>query len=164
MCEVCGKQFVGDKIRSHARTHNEQAYTYQCTDCDKKFRSNLQLVQHQHVHTGVKSFQCDHCERQFAKRSSLIAHERQCHTLETPYECAHCGVRFHTREKLNAHVKKTHPIKQEIKTEVVKEEPQLLVYENQLPPPPPTLVVEATAPLPTVVQSPRTVTLSFHNF
>lgn len=40
---------------------------------------SVQLIQHMHVHDGIKTFKCDICDRAFAKQDSLRLHKKKQH-------------------------------------------------------------------------------------
>lgn len=171
LCEVCGKRFdTVDQLKAHSRSHSDHR-PHGCTfaGCDKRFRSSLLLMQHQHVHTGIKAFCCAQCDRKFAKRSSLVAHERQIHTNETPYECSSCAQRFHTREKLKTHLKNSHQSQRPAATPASTTLLQQLEQPQPEPQPPleaPQMTVYQLV-APTMVEPTTgacTVTLSFSSF
>ncbi|KAM4642517.1 uncharacterized protein O3C94_016822 [Discoglossus pictus] len=79
---------------------------FACTDCERAFTCNANLVKHQRVHTGEKPFVCSDCGKCFTTNSNLKDHRRT-HTGEKPFPCSECGKCFSWLSSLNEH-KKTH--------------------------------------------------------
>ncbi|XP_075698116.1 uncharacterized protein LOC142663398 [Rhinoderma darwinii] len=100
---------------------------FKCTECDKYFLSNSQLVLHQRSHSRQRSlsfaekgnvvqmgkipgskgtFQCTECGKQFLEKGKLARHMKS-HTGEKPYACSQCDKRFLENWKLMRH-QKTH--------------------------------------------------------
>uniref|UniRef100_A0A8C4U4F6 Zinc finger protein 408 n=1 Tax=Falco tinnunculus TaxID=100819 RepID=A0A8C4U4F6_FALTI len=49
---------------------------FQCTQCDKAYRTKRDLQEHQVLHTGRRPFSCEQCGKAFARRPSLRIHRK----------------------------------------------------------------------------------------
>ena len=47
---------------------------FKCDECDKTFRTQLELQSHMGRHTGVKPFKCDICDKEFISTITFKRH------------------------------------------------------------------------------------------
>lgn len=47
---------------------------FKCDECDKTFRTQLELQSHMGRHTGVKPFRCDICDKEFISTITFKRH------------------------------------------------------------------------------------------
>nr|XP_055073192.1 zinc finger protein 883-like [Misgurnus anguillicaudatus] len=106
-CEKCGKNLFAptSTINNHMKTHSDEKL-FHCSECNKYFSNNGNLVAHKRTHTGEKPYKCPHCEKRFSNPSYIKIHVRL-HTNERPYQCSECGKTFTVLESLKSH-KRTH--------------------------------------------------------
>ena len=50
--------------------------TFQCTQCDKKFKKQTHLNQHSLTHEGTRQWECDVCKKTFTTKYFLKKHKR----------------------------------------------------------------------------------------
>uniref|UniRef100_A0A8C5MY45 C2H2-type domain-containing protein n=1 Tax=Leptobrachium leishanense TaxID=445787 RepID=A0A8C5MY45_9ANUR len=129
-CNVCGKLFTQySNLVRHKRIHtgvknkcstdplglipcisstesSKKKTPFKCSECEKCFSKNANLIVHQRVHTGEKPYNCNVCGKLFTRSSALLRHKRF-HTGENPFTCPKCGKCFTRASNLASH-KRTH--------------------------------------------------------
>ena len=78
---------------------------FKCTECDKGFKSNSEMIVHIRRHTGERPFQCTTCRKAFVSKPVLKRHHIQMHSAVRPFECKRCDKAFTTKYDLNEHIK-----------------------------------------------------------
>ncbi|XP_073540678.1 uncharacterized protein [Phyllobates terribilis] len=105
-CSDCQKCFSRNAdLLKHQRAH-AQEQSIICSDCGKSFAKNSMYVRHQRSHTGEKPFSCSECGKSFSVSAHLITHQR-IHTGEKPFACSDCGKSFNQKASLIKH-RRTH--------------------------------------------------------
>ncbi|KAM4640696.1 uncharacterized protein O3C94_015283 [Discoglossus pictus] len=101
-CSECQKSFKSSSgLFKHLTVHNEEKLLT-CLECGKQFSYKSDLFAHQRIHTGEKPFICSECGNTFARNSNLVRHLR-IHTGEKPFICSVCGKGFAANEHLLTH-------------------------------------------------------------
>ena len=80
--------------------------TFDCDQCDKKYRANKDLTIHKRIHSGETPFVCQTCSKGFRSGSLLRAH-MQTHG-DKKHTCEFCGRLFLRRTSLLSHKKLVH--------------------------------------------------------
>lgn len=76
LCTCCGESFASkNSMQLHVKHKHENERNYKCTLCPKTFFRNMDLLNHQGVHTKVASFQCDKCPKRFKAYRNLDRHQ-----------------------------------------------------------------------------------------
>ncbi|CAL4114333.1 unnamed protein product, partial [Meganyctiphanes norvegica] len=71
----------------HLKTHFGEK-PYQCSQCDKTFMKNSDLITHLKTHTVEEPYQCSHCDKIFMNTGDLITHINT-HTVENLCQYKH---------------------------------------------------------------------------
>ncbi|XP_055608473.1 zinc finger protein 700-like isoform X2 [Uranotaenia lowii] len=96
-----------------------QVLKYQCTNCDRGFRSKYDLEDHdRYIHQKLPGAVCKLCGKGFRSRSSLRKHHLT-HTRNFPFACHSCDKAFRDNCLLQKHLEKRHPPEATVAGEVV---------------------------------------------
>ena len=99
-CEICGKSYRNNRIRSrHMQTHSDNR-PYQCGVCQKSFFRKEYLISHSRVHSGDKPYSCEICGKYFAYSSAKRSHMKLHQTK--PYSCSTCFNNFTSADCLTS--------------------------------------------------------------
>jgi len=103
-CDRCEKKFNSSHgLEVHSRrTHLDQQRPYECTQCHKTFGHLVSLEHHKLTHQQERSFECNQCGKRF-KRSSTLSTHLLIHSDTRPYPCQYCGKRFHQKSDMKKH-------------------------------------------------------------
>ncbi|KAG7319548.1 hypothetical protein KOW79_016691 [Hemibagrus wyckioides] len=113
-CFYCNMEFPSAAVlRRHWRIAHGKERCYVCGVCNKAFKRQTHLKEHEFVHTNGPSlssqkprvFKCFSCDKAFAKPSQLERHIRT-HTGERPYKCVQCDKAFNQKSALHIHTVK----------------------------------------------------------
>uniref|UniRef100_A0A4W5NYG2 C2H2-type domain-containing protein n=1 Tax=Hucho hucho TaxID=62062 RepID=A0A4W5NYG2_9TELE len=109
-CTFCEEIFSqGMDLKSHySRTHQftgpNESTPYQCSVCQRLFRTQYTLTIHERIHTGEKPFLCAECGKGFRSEKLLQSHSKS-HVEGKPHACSTCGKRFQRKELLKQHMR-----------------------------------------------------------
>jgi len=109
-CSQCEKSFItAYRLKEHfSRVHlNDRQYSCSYTGCNKSFFIQIQLNNHERIHTGEKPFECKECASRFRKQDQLSRHKK-IHTGEKPHICQHCGKGFIQKSNMTVHQQQQH--------------------------------------------------------
>ncbi|XP_062600024.1 zinc finger protein 37-like [Saccostrea cucullata] len=77
-CNICDWAFVRkDQLKMHQRTHTK--LSFQCTECDKKFKTEAYFKTHLSQHAMGNNFVCFVCDKVYSSKSNLKMHMKKCH-------------------------------------------------------------------------------------
>ena len=64
---------------------------YKCSECDKAFSDNRNLIRHIRTHNREKIYKCNECDKAFSDHRNLIRHIRiHAGFADNPYRCRYC--------------------------------------------------------------------------
>ncbi|XP_052746182.1 variant-silencing SET domain-containing protein [Bicyclus anynana] len=110
-CEVCNKGFNSTySLSSHRHVHTG-AKPYKCSYCEYACRDNSTLRKHHERHAGVtRVFQCTQCDKTYKTKRILKTHVAEVHLKRDvkTMPCPHCDKMFKSVKLLNNHVRQTH--------------------------------------------------------
>lgn len=82
-CEYCAKKCsTKAALRSHLRMKHLLKRTFECHFCDKKFKQNIDLNEHEATHTGIDLYPCLWCTATFKFGANFRAHRKNVHPEE----------------------------------------------------------------------------------
>ncbi|KAK7882292.1 hypothetical protein WMY93_028466 [Mugilogobius chulae] len=103
-CSVCDKRYRSKSgLKIHFRSHTGEN-TFSCSVCEKTFITKGIFIVHMRTHTGEKPFSCSVCEKSFSENSTLTVHMRK-HTGEKPYSCPICEKTFPEKGRITSHMR-----------------------------------------------------------
>ena len=108
VCEECNKDFNSNShLINHKRyVHsNDRPFVCNRMDCNKTFKTESQLTQHNLTHSSVKSFGCNKCDKRFKVYSNLFDHKKFVHSNVGPFVCPqnNCNKRFKLKSGFHRH-------------------------------------------------------------
>ena len=92
----------------HIKTHQHGVRVYNCPECGKGHRSELDLEIHLYNHKVGMPHTCPHCGKGFMSPARLQTHVDS-HLGVKRHACSVCDRRFHRHSHLKDHLKKHHP-------------------------------------------------------
>ena len=100
---LCDKAFTAAwSLRRHMQLHKGQ-YSYQCTECRKRFNEKSHYDAHMRGHEGIM-FYCKYCDKSFTQKESHRKH-MSVRSGEYKYGCNKCGKGFNVRKQYENHLK-----------------------------------------------------------
>ena len=109
-CPEPGCAYIGKHktlLKDHMRTHRNKLPCI-FPECDRKFNSEIAMLNHQRLHDPKRKFQCDHCRLRFGTQEWLTIHTRIIHLEGKHLKCPSCDYRANQRSGLRAHMKRMH--------------------------------------------------------
>ena len=108
-CNLCNKEFKDStSVSRHKKNcHTDATSEYECTLCDRVYKSRKALFEHISVsHEGNKK-ECKFCNKAFGSLSGLIYHQQKFHEGVT-YDCKNCNSIFSSKNGLKYHMDHQH--------------------------------------------------------
>ena len=113
VCEECIKQFHQNSyFLKHKRCvhSNDRPFVCNQINCNKKFKSKSEVIQHNLTHSSVKSFGCNKCDKRFKTNYELNNHKNLVHSSIRPFVCSQsdCNKSFKLKRCLYVHKMRFH--------------------------------------------------------
>ena len=85
-CEFCGKQVIETMFQKHSVIceivyyKKYSGHAFQCQNCKRSFKSDIELTRHQNVHSSIR-FNCEFCDATFSTNHNKNAHMVKFHDV-----------------------------------------------------------------------------------
>ncbi|EFP03388.1 CRE-TRA-4 protein [Caenorhabditis remanei] len=104
-CSFCNMKFLTPrKLRKHKKMSHVFTKTYSCHFCEEIFISEVAVMTHERVHTGIIKFECKVCDFKANRYVAMEEHKKE----EHGYRCAICNDRVAEYPELKHHVYEEH--------------------------------------------------------
>ncbi len=121
-CKYCDKCFRHkNDIENHERLHTgERPFKCPREGCNKDFSLKSTMKLHVRVDHDKVGFPCKQCDKTFRTPLQLRYHRGVAHATDKPYACTDCGKCFAMRDMLRTHEQTAHASKQTRQRRYVK--------------------------------------------
>ncbi|XP_041365093.1 uncharacterized protein LOC121380374 [Gigantopelta aegis] len=121
LCDTCGMAFKRpDTLAQHKIVHvdrKDRLFAFNCSQCNKGFRSQAHLKEHETMHSKDRPFLCDHCGASFKTPQVQKKHIQTIHLNPRSFSCGECNKCFNTKYALHRHLR-THELQQQQQTDL----------------------------------------------
>ncbi|CAH1779330.1 unnamed protein product, partial [Owenia fusiformis] len=118
-CPICFRFYPKTvNMDKHMKIHDGEKKPMKCTACNRSFRNEQLLSDHQNLHLGVKPYKCTECPQAFHSSLTFKKHQFQAHQIGTndlrnkelqeDIMCDECGVILKTPASMTLHKKAFH--------------------------------------------------------
>ena len=108
----CNKEYRNNwYLEQHEKEHGG-VKPYKCPECNKDFYRETRLLRHIDGHN--KPFKCDTCGQVFGRNDLLIDHKNT-HLAQMPFNCEHCNKSYPSSKSLHYHMQSIHHPESHIK-------------------------------------------------
>ncbi|CAJ0935406.1 unnamed protein product, partial [Mesorhabditis belari] len=104
-CNQCNLKFLTPrKLRKHKKMAHVFTKTFQCHFCEEIFISEISVMTHERVHTGIIKFECKICDFKCNRFIQMEEHAKE----EHGYICAICQEKFAEWAEIKNHTLQEH--------------------------------------------------------
>uniref|UniRef100_A0A1I8AAJ3 C2H2-type domain-containing protein n=1 Tax=Steinernema glaseri TaxID=37863 RepID=A0A1I8AAJ3_9BILA len=104
-CHQCNMKFLTPrKLRKHKKMSHVFTKTYQCHFCEELFISEVAVMTHERIHTGMIRFECKICDFRCNRFITMEEHNKE----EHGFICAICQSNFVEWAELKQHTLSEH--------------------------------------------------------
>lgn len=112
LCEICGRRYTNlNTFKMHFKTHKKirlipKLTAFVCKLCNKTFRTNSNLKEHNNYCSGLLPFSCKHsnCDKKFPTITKLKNHVKLKHDKKFSSICSICNIGFVKTSSYKAHM------------------------------------------------------------
>jgi uncharacterized C2H2 Zn-finger protein len=109
-CDECNVKFPTHADLIQHNQFHQGTHKFLCRICNRAYQSNPGRLKHeQFEHGSLPLLQCDSCGKQFKRKDRLKDHIATKHSMATPHRCPYCNSAFKLRDYLRKHVNQYHP-------------------------------------------------------
>jgi len=109
-CEECNVKFPTHADLVQHNQFHQGTHKFLCRICNRSYQSNPGRLKHeQFEHGSLPLLQCEACGKQFKRKDRLKDHIATKHSVATPHRCPYCDGAFKLRDYLRKHVNQYHP-------------------------------------------------------
>ena len=105
ICSSCGNDVNGQRSKVRDQETQTDSRPFECTVCEKKFKTKGDLRTHLFVHSEDKAHSCPLCQKRYHRKQELKSH-MLVHNEKKQHKCGVCGEAFKHKCNLTTHVKK----------------------------------------------------------
>ena len=87
-------------MKTHLVLKHNTTKDFKCGLCEKEFKRDIELTNHEKIHREEKPFACELCEKRFARKSTFEIHTKYHKTIEKKFKCPTCSKVFRGPENL----------------------------------------------------------------
>ncbi|EYC39532.1 hypothetical protein Y032_0652g1161 [Ancylostoma ceylanicum] len=104
-CNECNQKFLTPrKLRKHRKMSHVFVKTYSCHFCEELFTSEVSVMTHERIHTGIIKFECKICDFRCNRYIQMENHKKEDHG----YLCSICQESFGEWAEIKNHTLSKH--------------------------------------------------------
>ncbi|KAE9419560.1 hypothetical protein Angca_006613 [Angiostrongylus cantonensis] len=104
-CNECNQKFLTPrKLRKHRKMSHVFVKTYACHFCEELFTSEVSVMTHERIHTGIIKFECKICDFRCNRYIQMENHKKEDHG----YLCSICQESFGEWAEIKNHTLSKH--------------------------------------------------------
>lgn len=104
-CNECNQKFLTPrKLRKHKKMSHVFVKTYACHFCEELFTSEVSVMTHERIHTGIIKFECKICDFRCNRYIQMENHKKEDHG----YLCSICQESFGEWAEIKNHTLSKH--------------------------------------------------------
>ena len=119
-CKICESKFkLKTSLDKHMKEKHCSEDKFYCSQCDKRYSYQKDLLERSHKEETLKTNSCDLCKKMFSRKSNLYQHRKRVHMRHNinfdkareelriengVFKCRICELEFKSMDKLNSHL------------------------------------------------------------
>ena len=111
-CDICGLKIKENNLTNHMARHNLPERSVKCTDCDRMYFTEYDMLEHKKIHKWKRKFKdyvCTICGFTTKSHSNKgLERHMVTHSDERPYKCNQCDLTFKSTDTMISHKTEVH--------------------------------------------------------